>query len=539
MYKVKLDGKYLYHPWDKNRLISSGNLSLEIGKNGTFDCTIPMENPLYQSMALRKSIVEVIRFRIDPESLNTEEETVYRGVYFNDADGLQLEREAETDGDMVFFGDTVQRPHDRTTSPQEEFRLVISEHNNNTDQFKRFEIGRVDISGSAIRRNQLGYIDTKSALESLQEAYGGNFRSRTESGITYIDWISTYDHQANQSVRYGQNIIDITKYLKAEEVVTRIVPIGKTFDDVPTTIKSVNNGVDYLRDEETEKQFGIIEKTVEFSDIESPSALKQSGEEWLKSNKGAALTIEVSAVDLADFDINIEYLNIGDWIHCEAKAYGIDALMQIAKISLDILKPSNSTITLGSTMQTYTQRQIANTSKIDPVLMRAINSSSSALQAANNAISEISEISKKIFEFNDFYPIGTIYETMDEEFDPNKIWTGKWERIKGCVLVGVDEDDSDFNVSGNSGGEKKHTLSASELPKISGTITMHNQNVATNVHAVSGVFSAKKIISKYFSGESGYSGAKSVSIIGFDVGGGISHNNMPPYQTCYIWKRVE
>ena len=135
--------------------------------------------------------------------------------------------------------------------------------------------------------------------------------------------------------------------------------------------------------------------------------------------------------------------------------------------------------------------------------------------------------------------INKVSETMDEEFDPNKIWPGKWERIKGCVLVGVDEDDSDFNVSGNSGGEKKHTLSASELPKISGTITMHNQNVATNVHAVSGVFSAKKIISKYFSGESGYSGAESVSIIGFDVGGGISHNNMPPYQTCYIWKRVE
>lgn len=429
MYKVKLDGKYLYHPWDKSRLISSGQLSLEIGKNGTFDCAIPMENPLYQSMVLRKTIVEVVRFRIDPESLNTEDETVYRGVYFNDTDGLKLEREAETDGDMVFFGDTVQRPHDRTTSPQEEFRLVISEHNNNTDQFKRFEVGGVDISGSAIRRNQPGYIDTKSALESLQKTYGGYFRSRTESGTTYIDWISAYDHHANQSVRYGQNIIDITKYLKAEDVVTRIVPIGKTFDDVPTTIKSVNNGVDYLRDEETEKQFGIIEKTVEFSDVESPSALKQSGEEWLKSNKGAALTVEVSAVDLADFDINIEYLNIGDWIHCEAKAYGIDALMQIVKISLDILKPSNSTITLGSTMQTYTQRQLANTSSIEPVLMRAVNSSSNASQTANEAIKEITEIKKQVITVSDVYPVGSIYQTTEETADPNILFSGTWINV--------------------------------------------------------------------------------------------------------------
>ena len=46
MYKVKMDGEYLYHPWDTNRSISSGQLTLELGKNGTFDCDIPMENPL-------------------------------------------------------------------------------------------------------------------------------------------------------------------------------------------------------------------------------------------------------------------------------------------------------------------------------------------------------------------------------------------------------------------------------------------------------------------------------------------------------------
>ena len=137
----------------------------------------------------------------------------------------------------------------------------------------------------------------------------------------------------------------------------------------------------------------------------------------------------MSAVDLADFDINIEYLNIGDWIHCEAKAYGIDALMQIVKISLDILKPSNSTITLGSTMQTYTQRQLSNTSSIEPVLMRAVNSSSNASQTANEAIKEITEIKKQVITVSDVYPVGSIYQTTEETADPNILFSGTWINV--------------------------------------------------------------------------------------------------------------
>ena len=38
--------------------------------------------------------------------------------------------------------------------------------------------------------------------------------------------------------------------------------------------------------------------------------------------------------------------------------------------------------------------------------------------------------------------------------------------IKGRSLVGVDPDDTDFNVVGATGGEKTHTLTKQELPKL-------------------------------------------------------------------------
>lgn len=385
MYKVKMDGKYLYHPWDANRTISSGQLTLELGKNGTFDCDIPIENPLYNAMLQRKSIVEVVRFRMDQNRV-IEENCIYRGVYINDTDGLNMQREAETDGDLVFLNESYQRPRSRTTTPQEEFSMIISSHNAQMEEFKRFIVGTVQISGAAVDRNITGYHSTKEAIEELQETHGGYIRTRSENDQVYIDWLSDYSHQSDQDIRYGKNVIDITKYLKAEDLATRVIPLGKSVDDVPTTIKSVNNGLDYLQDEEAVKQFGIIEKTVEFTDIEDPQELKQAGADWLTSNKGAMLTIEVTAADLAEVDINIEFLNIGDWVRCVARQYGIDAMLQITKMSLNILKVSSSKITLGATMQTFTQRQ----GGILPAVNQAVRVSQSASQTAQEAI-EIAE----------------------------------------------------------------------------------------------------------------------------------------------------
>ena len=79
MYKVKLDGKYLYHPWDGKLTLADGTLTQELNKNGVFDFSIPLAHPLAGGILRRKSVVEVIRFH-----KNRAEETVYRGCCMND-----------------------------------------------------------------------------------------------------------------------------------------------------------------------------------------------------------------------------------------------------------------------------------------------------------------------------------------------------------------------------------------------------------------------------------------------------------------------
>lgn len=141
---------------------------------------------------------------------------------------------------------------------------------------------------------------------------------------------------------------------------------------------------------------------------------------------------------------------------------------------------------------------------------------------------------KTIFDL--FYPVGSIYETSNASFNPNTSFGGNWKRIKGKVIVGVDENDTDLSSSKKTGGEKAHTLTLSEIPPHDHTMKggSHsfawgdtNCNVNTNATAIANRPSANTLCTLQGSWNS-------VNV----NGSGQSHNNMPPYYTVYIWERI-
>ena len=100
--------------------------------------------------------------------------------------------------------------------------------------------------------------------------------------------------------------------------------------------------------------------------------------------------------------------------------------------------------------------------------------------------------------------------------------------MRGNVAVGKDST-TEFNTLGKTGGEKTHTLTESELPKVSGTITMHSAANGTNIGAVDGVFSSSVNPTDYKDGGNPSPGEASVGVVDFNLGSDGAHNNLPPY----------
>ena len=362
MYKVTLDGAYLYHPWMQDRCITEGALTQEVNKNGSCDVSIVLDHPLAGSILRRKSILEVIRF-----DMAGSEKAIYRGVVMNTSEDSNLEMEIQTEGDLVFFQDSIVRPFHKTgtdvpgkTTPGDYFRWLVKKHNEQVDDFKQFTVGQVTITGDAADRERNGYSTTRDVLDELVAASGGYIRTRTEGSVHYIDYLAEYEVAGNQDIRQGQNVIDITKNVKTDDLATRLIPLGSSTsnNEWPVTIANVNDGKDYLEDAEAVKEYGIITKTVSFSDIQDPAKLKTEGEKEFKKINGASLVIDLSAVDIADAGYNVQMLRIGEKVSCVAPTYNIQQQLQITKKVTDLLKPANSKVTLGGTTLTYTQRQL-------------------------------------------------------------------------------------------------------------------------------------------------------------------------------------
>lgn len=122
------------------------------------------------------------------------------------------------------------------------------------------------------------------------------------------------------------------------------------------------------------------------------------------------------------------------------------------------------------------------------------------------------------------FPIGSTYVTQTNTNPSTILGFGTWERLKGKVCLGLDEDDNDLKTIGNTGGEKTHTLTVTEMPS-------HNHlTKAAAVGTASSFADGFVGLTNSYSQDPNFSTANS--------GGGKAHNNMQPYQVVgYMWIR--
>jgi phage minor structural protein len=362
MYKVKMDNRYIYHPWDKTLQINDPKLETELNKNGSFTFSVYPDNPFYNSFTEFKTRIKVISF----DEKNNEKEIFCCRVLSEDMD-FDGEKTITCEGNMAFLLDSIQRPYSGNYTPDTLFRLFISAHNDQMETEKQFKIGRITVSGEEVKYDESDYSDTRSAIENkLLNVYGGYIRTRKEKDGYYIDYLKEYEDVEGQTIQFGDNVLDISKYIKSDGIKTCIIPIGATNSATgkPITIKSVNNGMDYIYDQAAVDAFGMIFGTVNYSDVESPEILLKQAQEYIKDVVNLAITIELTAVDLKDAGFDVKELEIGDKIPVISKPHGIDSYMQISKVSKNLKQADDSKVTLGSTLKALTDKQVNNADSV-------------------------------------------------------------------------------------------------------------------------------------------------------------------------------
>lgn len=149
-----------------------------------------------------------------------------------------------------------------------------------------------------------------------------------------------------------------------------------------------------------------------------------------------------------------------------------------------------------------------------------------SLEELWNKIDEIIDYSNTGINIDTVYPIGSIYMSVNST-NPGSLFGGTWTAWgSGRVPVGIDTNDTDFDTVEETGGEKTHTLVSNELPKITPTF---NQTISKAPYGMS-------TGSAYSEGI--YTAGVGTNLTINEIGGDQAHNNLQPYITCYMWKRI-
>lgn len=216
------------------------------------------------------------------------------------------------------------------------------------------------------------YGKTWDLLQSeLVDVYGGYLCTRHEKeeifGIPfstrYLDYVQEATERNAQGITFGTNLLDLTSYVKAEDIVTRVIAIGKKksgwfiWETINTLTATAN-------DETAQKLYGLITR---YLVLDGTSNTQQSLQDEADMELGKHLRladgITVKAVDLKDAGVDVDRIAFGKLTHIISAPHGIDVWINCNKLVEPLDKPAKKEFTFGKKFSSISDLQALSARK--------------------------------------------------------------------------------------------------------------------------------------------------------------------------------
>lgn len=413
--------KTLYHPLmvSDGCAVTSASVDLELGKAGSATITIPVTNPLYDDISKMKTMIQIMN----------DSEEVFCGRVLHDEKDFYGNKELYLEGNLAYLIDRVmpfppiEQDYKFQGFAHDYFTACMNEYNNQSPGYstlEMFDLTQAYVSSvfdsAVISFEEHEYVTIQDAVyDKIVNVCGGYLKTRfvrfDSNGIPVhtIDYVDPNDvndnvagafHHSGQTISFGENLLDLTEYVTAEDTFTVLVPLGKMqereieYDDQTGHHKKTvntqridisgvqrNPNVDpqdqgqlYVRDPNAQNVFGNIWKTIVWDEVEDANQLYGLAHQYLGQYNHIKTSLNVSAVDLSLVDVNVDKLHVGDYVNIisipHKFGYSDPKIVQCVKISLDLLNPGNSEYTFETPQKTISEMQSSTASNVDSVKMQ-------------------------------------------------------------------------------------------------------------------------------------------------------------------------
>ena len=424
-YQVLCDEYILYDKRDEELFLESPVLTREVNKVGALTFTIYPNHRYFDELKYLKSNIEVLR----------NDKPIFRGRIIDVDQGIYNQKSVECESTLAFLNDSYVAPYVFEGSPEELFVYLIDNHNMQVTEDRQLKIGNITVKddNDYIRRSWSNYEKTLDLINSrCIDSLGGYLVERYEEDGNYIDWLEDFSKTTVQNIEFSKNLLDIFARNDATKTYSAVVPIGANIEQedgsqIPLTIESVNEGKDYLINNEAFEKYGWIVAPISettWEDVTLPENLLKKGQAFLdNSATGINSNIELKAIDLSIIDKSYESFFIYEYINIISKVHNINDKLLLRSITIPLDMPENTIIDLSETRTTLSGIELENkknaqdivsrvgtieqdyvkNKEVPNIVERSIEESSFIQQLPNQIMERVSESYTSITKSNEDY----------------------------------------------------------------------------------------------------------------------------------------
>ena len=210
----------------------------------------------------------------------------------------------------------------------------------------------------------------------LTDVYGGYLVVRySDDGKTrYLDYLADVTESNTQTVEFGVNMLDLNNYVKANDIVTRVIAVGYQTKGW-WIFKSTKTIQETANDRAAQSVYGIITRVIV---IDGKSITRQklldAANEELSKNLRYLDGMEISAVDLRDAGIDTERLGWMKKTHILSKPHGLDTWLVLTKVVEPLDAPDKKKFTFGTSFYSISDLQALSSHKASMAYSIALSS---------------------------------------------------------------------------------------------------------------------------------------------------------------------
>lgn len=377
MYQLRYGQYILYDPrlatQEDKLLILDPAVHLAVGKAGDMAFTLQPDHPHLSNLRRMSGLVELLDGNLP----------IYRGRITRDTIDFYGAHKIETEGIMAALNDSIIPPFNFPGDFKDDtaykaaaangnvveffFRWILSQHNAQVTAEQQIKPGVVTVSdpNNYITRSSEEYATAMTTISDklFKSSLGGNLLIRYENDGNYLDYYAALPLTNTQTVKFAENLLDLSSETDGADIYTAILPEGKdglTIGNLPDgdlTDDLVKSGK-IIYSKSGVATYGRITRHIKWGDVTVDTNLRTKAKAALADN-GLSMpeTITCKAVDLG-WQEGIQHFRVGRMTALVSTPHGYSASYPLMELAPDILDPGNTQITLGATRRTFTGSQI-------------------------------------------------------------------------------------------------------------------------------------------------------------------------------------